>query len=540
MYRPDELRDALAQVEAELDRRRAEECRTNLLEFAKEFWPVIEQKMPFADNWHIHAIVDHLNAVTKGQLSKVIFNVPPGTSKSTFVSVLWPAWEFASEPATRVFGASYSEPLAIRDAALCRLIIGSEKYQRWYKATRIKRGSDQKTKYETTRGGWRLATTVNGQGTGQHPSRMIIDDPHNVKQSESDVERQQALDWFDGTLASRGVMHDCARIIIMQRLHEKDLTGHIMKSDNYKSWEHVIIPMEWEPREKRVYPVSSVGYKDPRTKEGELLWPAVFTKRKVAELKIELGEARSAGQLAQRPSPPGGNVYKVDQIRIWPADKPLPIFTYVLQSYDTAMTEDIDNNDPTALSTWGVFGYTEDTLYGKEPRTGVLLLEAWQEWLGYPALRKRMITDFKGEFGGDDKDPANRPRRVDRVLIENKASGISLVQDLRAKARVPVVPFNPGLNSKRARGEEAAPHMEAGNIWVLESSVEPGKLVKWARPFVSHLEVFPNGEYFDWADTFSQAVIYLTKTGHLTLPSVIDDPETEHDYQKDKRSNPYG
>lgn len=537
MYRTDELQAALIAVELELLRRRADECLGSLHTFAEEFWDVVEPRHPFIDNWHIGCYCEHLEALTAKKINKVIFNVPPGTSKSMFVSVLYPAWRFAKLASTRVFGASYAEPLALRDSALCRAVIGSDKFQKMF-PLRVRRGRDEQRKYETTAGGWRLTTTVNGRGTGEHPDIIIIDDPHNVKQSESDVERQQALDWYDGTLSSRGLMHDSERIIIMQRLHERDLTGHIMKSDNYKSWEHVILPMEYEA--SRSYPKSSLDIRDPRNKDGELLWPNVFTRKKVAELKLELGEYRTAGQLQQRPAPAGGGVFKTAGFRMWPTDKPLPIFTYILQSYDTAFTE-LEENDPTAMTAWGVFGYLEDTKHGKEPRTGAMLLECWEKWMDYPTLRQKMITDYKaGEYGGDDNDPGNKPRHVDRVLIEDKASGKSLVQDLRSLARVPVLPFNPGHSSKVARGHEASPHLEAGNMWLLESKVEKGKIIKWARPFVDHLEAFPNGEHFDYADTFTQAIIYLARTRHLTLPSVREEVDLEHDYHADKKVNPYG
>lgn len=536
MYRTEELAALATAVQQELDRREAARLKGSLKAFIEKFWSVVEPRIPFKFNWHLQVIIDHLEAITRGELDKVIFNVPPGTSKSTIVSVMWPAWEFALDPSNRVFGASYSEPLAIRDAALCRRILASEEYQRLFPDVVVRRGGDQKTKYETTSAGWRMATTVNGRGTGEHPTRIIIDDPHNVKQSESDVERQQALDWSDGTMASRGVMHSAATVIIMQRLHEKDLTGHIVSSEDYIGWVHVVIPMEFEVhREPMKRAQNPLRWKDPRTKEGELLWPEVFTQAKVNGLKRRLGEYRAAGQLQQRPSPPGGGIFKVKDFKLWPADKPLPIFTFIVQSYDTAFTDDNENNDPTACSTWGVFGYMDER---RQPRTGAMLLECWEEWLEYPDLRRRMIIDYRAEFGGDPEDPANRPRRPDRVLIEDKVTGKSLVQDLRKQARIPVVPYNPGKASKVARAHEAAPHLEAGNFWLMESNAEKGKIIKWARPFTHHLEVFPNGAHFDWADTFSQVTRYLAKTGHLTLDGVVEEPETERDYTK-KRRNPY-
>jgi hypothetical protein len=241
-------------VKAELLRRKAEVLKGSLWEFVKHFWPIIEPRKEFKDNWHIHVECDHLEALYRGEFRNLIFNVPPGTSKSSIVSVMFPAWCWTQDSGHRVFGASYSEPLAIRDAMLCRKIILSADYQLMFSDVRIKTGTDQKTHYELVSGGWRMATSVGGRGTGEHPDIKIIDDPHNVKQAESDVERQRALDWYDGTLASRGVIHDAMTILIMQRLHSVDLTGHIARSADYLEgdWVHVVIPMEAELQ--REYP----------------------------------------------------------------------------------------------------------------------------------------------------------------------------------------------------------------------------------------------------------------------------------------------
>lgn len=522
---------ALAAIDAELLERRGAELKANLYEFVQHFWRVIEPSKPFKANWHIEVICLHLEAVSRGSIKNLLINVPPGTSKSTIVSVMWPAWELASDKSLRYFGASYSEPLAIRDAMLCRAILLDEEYQAMFpEGPRIKKGADQKTNYEFEGGGWRMATSVGGRGTGMHPNRKIVDDPHNVKQSESDVQRQEALDWFDGTVSSRGVIHDAPTVVIMQRLHAIDLTGHIMRSGDYSTWCHIVIPMEYEA--DRVYPKTPLGFKDPRRKSGELLWPDVFTKAKVQNLKVKLGEYRAAGQLQQRPAPAGGGIIKVKHFQLWPNNKVLPDIHYIIQSYDTAFKEG-EENDPSGCEVWGMF-------YVGEVRNW-LLLDAWDEKLSFPDLKTRMMDDWKAKYGGVKGDPAHPSRKPDLLLVEDKASGQSILQELR-RANLPCKAYNPGNASKTERAHTASPVIEAGVLWVIESRIEPGKPISWARPVLQQCEDFPNGEHDEYVDTLTQFCIYVSHADLVTLPYVEADPVEEVDYVARKRSkrNPYG
>lgn len=517
----------------------AEECRRSLHLFVAEFWEEIEPVVPYEDNWHIEVICEHLMAVTRGAITNLLINVPPGTSKSTLVSVMWPAWEWATQPGLRYFGVSYDESLSIRDAELCKRIVQSEKYQRWYGSVggaAVKYGANQKRHYETTKGGWRLATTIGGRGTGQHPNRKIVDDPHNVKQSESDVQRQAALAYWDGTLSSRGLGLGAATVVIMQRLHEVDLTGHIMKSLSYKSgdWSHLVIPMEYEVA--RDYPTTKLGFKDPRKKEGALLWATLFSRVKVRNLESELGKYRAAGQLQQRPAPDGGGILDTKHFQLWSFNKPLPIVEYIVQSYDTAHKEKMEN-DPSACEVWGIFTVNLKTRL----KRCAILLDAWDERLGYPQLQKKVKGDWKAVYGGDKLDPMNKPRRADDLLIEEKSSGIPLIQDMR-ELNLPVRAYNPGNASKEQRAHLAAPLLEADCFYLIESRKEPGQPVSWARPLVKQCEQFPNGEHDDYVDCFTQATIWLKKSGQLEVDKVPDDEEEDHDYHKDRkqRGNPYG
>lgn len=501
----------LQAVKRERDRRKAE---SSLIEFTKQAWHIIEPGSAFVDNWHLHAVAEHLEAVSAGEIENLLINIPPGCMKSILVSVMWPAWEWIDKPDLRILGASYGEDLAVRDALKCRDIILSEWYQANWPHVAIKRGEDQKTKYALTGGGWRMASSVGGRATGEHPDRKLVDDPHNAKQAQSDAERKSALDWFDQTLSTRGVSRNAKTVVVMQRLHEKDVSGHILL--DLGGYEHLCLPMRYETGSHKK--ATSLGWQDPRSTEGSLLWPELFSEEKIKKLERSLGEYGSAGQLQQRPSPIGGGIIKTSHIQLWPASKPIPALLYLLQSYDTSFSADAtSDNDPTGCEVWGVF-------QDDKGNRGCLLIDAWTEHLGYPALRKQVIDDWKAIYGADPNNANVKGRRPDNIIIEAKASGQSLIQDLNA-ANIPVFGYNPGRADKVARAQMATPLLETDCFYVLESKVEPGKPVSWARPVIKNLADFPNVEHDEYTDCWSQAAIYLRDTGWLDLEFHEDEEE---------------
>lgn len=509
-----------------------EKARRSLHSFVQLYWNEVESN-PFVDNWHVQAVCEHLEAVTRGEINNLLINIPPGCAKSLLVSVMWPAWEWATTPTQKYFGASYSEALAVRDALKCRDIITSQRYAEAY-GVALRKDMAGKEHYGLTSGGWRLATSVGGRGTGLHPTRKIVDDPHTVGQAESEAERETAVQWFQQTLSSRGLGIGAATVVVMQRLHQKDVSGVIMDSEAYaKNWEHLCIPMEYETR--RVFKLGKLPSRDPRKEEGELLWPKLFDKSKVTTLKAALGSYGAAGQLQQRPSPAGGGILDIRNFNLWPANRDLPDFHFIVQSYDTAFTKQT-HNDPTACSSWGVFYQRDDD----KERACVMLLDAWSDHLAYPALRKKLLDDWKAEYGGIQGDPNHPSRRADTLLIEEKGSGQSIIQDLRI-ANVPVIPYNPGRADKIARAQTAAPLLESGCFYLLESKKEAGKAIRWARDFLEQLEQFPNGEHDDYADTFTQLAIYLRDAGFLTLRTIDLEGPIDVDYGslKKAKGNPY-
>lgn len=504
---------------------------TSLVDFVRAAWPIMEGGTDYRHNWHIDLISEHLEAVFRKEIDNLLMNVPPGCMKSLLTTVAFPVWCWTLDPTTRFLTASYGQDLSTRDALRSRYLIESPWFQElWGGFITLDAGQNQKTKYQNTDGGWRLATSVGGRGTGEHPDIKIVDDPHNVKEAESDSERQTALDWFDMTLASRGVSRNARTCVIMQRLHEFDLSGHIMEKDTFATeWEHICLPMRYEPNRY----TSTIG-KDPRedTKE-ELLWPSLFDEKKVSILSKSLGEYGTAGQLQQRPSPPGGGILKISHVQLWPSSRGIPAIEFILQSYDTAYKdpkkEGKTDPDPSACTTYGIFTAPDNL-------PAVLLLDAWTDQIPYPVLRSRVLRDWKATYGGDDK--TRKGRKADAILVEEKASGISLIQDLQL-ANVPVTAYNPGNADKVARAHLAAPLFELDRFYVLESTARPGQAISWAQPLITQMEKFPNAKHDDLVDTFTQAIIYIKNNRLIELPYFTADIDETVDYTK-KQVNPYG
>ena len=334
-------------VRKERERRAAS---ASLYEFVKQSWHVVEPGVKFVESWHIETICEHLEAVTQGDIRKLIINIPPRHSKSTIVSVIWPMWEWLAQPDEKFLCASYSGNLSIRDNLKARRLVQSPWYQeRWGHMFRLAGDQNAKQRFENDKTGYRLATSVGGTATGEGGSRLILDDPHSAQEAQSDAVRESALEWFVMVWSTR--LNDPkkdAMVTIMQRLHERDISGHTL--EDIGGWEHLMIPAEWDGVVRK----TSLGRYDPRKKEGQLICPERFGEKEITELKQLLGTYGTAGQLQQDPTPSEGGILKASFFNLWPHDEGLPPFEYVLQSYDCAFTEKT-TGDPTACTVWAVF-----------------------------------------------------------------------------------------------------------------------------------------------------------------------------------------
>lgn len=445
--------------------------------------------------WHLDAVAEHLEAVTYGQIRRLIVNVPPRTSKSSLTSVAWPAWSWAQKvderfplagPGGQFLFSSYAQTLAIRDSVKCRRLIQSPWYQdRWRKRFALADDQNAKVRFENSGGGYRLSTSVDGALTGEGGSIIVIDDPHNAMEAESDQVRQSTIEWWDTAMSTR--LNDPktgAYVVIMQRLHEEDLTGHILAKQH--GWEHLMIPMRYEAdRHCR----TSIGWTDPRTTEGELMCPERFDEDVVDRLEAALGPFNAAGQLQQRPEPKGGGIIRREWWREW-EDPQFPIMDYVVASLDTAYTEK-EENDPSALTIWGV--YTTD-----RGMPAVMLMTAWAERLQIHDLVTKVAASCK-RFN------------VDKLLIEGKASGISVNQELgrlhRGEGFVTQL-IDPKNMDKTARAYSVQHIFSEGQVWAPDRT--------WADLVIDQCASFPRGKHDDLVDTTTQALRFLRTQGMLT------------------------
>jgi predicted phage terminase large subunit-like protein len=491
--------------------------------FVKGAWHVIEPGKELHWNWHMTLVCLFLESFSRREFHRGVINIPPRTSKSIIVSVLFQIWIWIQTktdenpfvgPSHEFLCLSNEDGLALRDAVKARDLIESEWFQaRWGKRVIIPHGQSEKKMYKTSKNGHRNSKSLNGKLTGRGGDTICIDDPHDAEKALSEVSRGSDLASYSGKVTSR--LNDQVNggiLIIMQRLHELDLTGYVLKKDgswgpdNKYGWLKLCLPMEFvpdNPKKLPVNPAAVLGFIDKRTKKGELLDIVRFPVDVITKLKAALGSYRSSGQFQQEPSPDDGGILKKSWWKLWPEKRPFPQCVYIVQSYDTAFTakdHDINENEASgsisysARTTWGVF-YSEWT-----GRYCVMLIEAWREQCDYPTLRKEAKRAYLAQ-------------EPDAVLIEKKASGQSLIQDLR-KASIPVITTIPVLD-KIARAYSVQPVLESGLIYYPDR--------KWAEECVDDIGKFPNGASADWTDTATQAWERIRRNFLVSHPE--DNPE---------------
>ncbi len=480
-----------------------QQCRNSLSlhDFVRQAWSIIEDA-PFVDNPHIAAICDHLEAVSDGTIQNLLINVPPGCSKSLLCSVMWPCWEWTFAPEKRWFCASYDQQLSTRDSVKCRELIKSDWYQhRWGDLVRFVHDQNQKTYYKTSAGGYRLATSIGGHGTGEHPDRIVLDDPHNAMSAESAADRQAVIDWWTLTMSTRGRSRRARRVIIMQRLNELDLAGYVLA--NEKDWVHICLPMRFETDRM---PTTPLGFNDWRTVEGELLCPGLFSEESVQTIEHNLGSYGAAGQLQQRPAPKTGRFFDAhwfsrwttrgDYTILYPYNTPgqqkvIPIGdTFRFMTVDAAGTIKT-HSDYTAICVWCV------TRQGD-----LILLHCRRERMEVPEVRKvvrQLYRDWNVRWAG----------------IEFASQGIGIVQELQREPSLVIKSLSPmtlrdkkqgigGASDKVARNSVAQIQFENGKIFL------PQESSAWLRDVETELLEFRadmSHAHDDIVDNFGYAAI---------------------------------
>jgi len=495
-------------------------CEVSLEQFCRSAWKIIEPGTELKWNWHLSTVCGYLEAFHRREIEKrLIINIPPGTLKSILVSVMFPAWQWIKTPERRYLTVTNEQGLAVRDALRMKQIVSSEWFQsKW--PLEFQSDQNEKTLYANERRGFRQSQGITGATTGKRGDDLIIDDPIDAKHAFSDVIRNGVNNAYDQTLSTRlNDPNTSGVLLIMQRLHEGDLSGHLLKKTKTK-WTHLSIPMEYEnaPQFDAGKDIGRPDLNDPRKKKGELLFPERFNKSKIEGLKEDLGEYGSAGQFQQRPVPDGGGIIKSYWWRIWPNDKRMPSCEHIFLSYDTAFSEkDMKNSAFSAMTRWGVFWNEQRERYC------LIVLGRWFGRVGYDELRKN----------AKEWDRLYEP---DAHLIEKKATGISLLQDLRRALPSKIRSYCPGKGEdKISRGHSVSPMFEAGLIYAPDKHWVTNKEETGLIDFIAK---FPAGEppTADLFDTVTQACIYLRAGYWVRHP---DDKDFD-DAAPKKRESAYG
>lgn len=459
----------LATPDARIDIDR-ERSKRSLAAFVKRAWHVIEPSTPYVHGWVIDAICAHLEAVSRGEITRLLLNVPPGFSKSLLVGVFWPAWEWGplGKPQTRYMAASHEITLAIRDNRRMRLLVESDWFQaRWP----IKMAGDQnaKMRFENEATGFRLARSITSL-TGERASRLLIDDPHSTETAESETERETSVRVFRESATSRLTdPQTSAIVVVMQRLNEGDISGWIL--ENSPDYLHVMYPMRFEADRA----CKSSFYPDPRTVEGELIFPERFPLAVVERDERTMGQYAVASQFQQRPSPREGGLFKVDRIEIIEA---LPQIEKWVRAWDLAGTE------------------------GGGARTAGVLMGKRRDGKGYVIADVKLAQKSPGAVRTLIKETAALDKAEHgavkiRLPQDPGQAGKAQAQEFRILLDGYAATIKPVTGDKETRAEPYAVQVEGQRVFMLRGD--------WNDAYTGELRLFPAGKYADQVDASTDA-----------------------------------
>lgn len=448
--------------------------RTRLAAFTEKAFRTVDPGTRYLHNWHIDLVAEYLEACTRREITRLIINIPPRSLKSVSVSIAWPAWLLGKNPSERIIAASYSDRLALKHSVDCRLVLQSDWYRRIFPAVVLTGDQNEKSKFVTTARGQRFATSVGGSATGDGGNFLICDDPLNPLQAESKVMREAANAWFDQTFYSRlddkenGVI-----VVVMQRLHAADLTGHLLAKGG---WEHLCLPAVAETRT-----VHDFGRVKKTREAGELLHAEREGAAAIERAKRDMGSYAFAGQYQQRPAPAEGGIFKAHWFQRY--ERKQGAYLRIVQSWDTAIKAS-QINDPSCCTTWG------------ERHGGFDLLEVEVRRLEYPDLKARVLS----------KASAWQPSAI---LIEDKASGQQLLQDLRRESQLPIIAINPEAD-KITRAAACSAMIEAGRVYLPTQAA-------WLTDYETEMLEFPNAVHDDQVDSTTQFLNWMKHSAALQL-----------------------
>jgi predicted phage terminase large subunit-like protein len=511
----------------------AEEMRRSLKQFVVGAWKYVDPA-PYVDGWCVDAICEHLTALTSGQIRFLLINIPPRHSKSTICSVLWPVWGWLQNPAERFLSASYSLDLATRDNLKKRNLIDSQWFQERYVQdfrlatdnqsmmfTRerdfgLSQEQNAKRFFMNDKLGYQMATSVASSATGHGGSILIIDDAHAADEAHGSADRDAATRWFRETWSNR--MNDANKdkmMVIGQRIHEEDVSGIILSER--PDWVHLNLPAEFEPARKCF---TSIGWQDPRTQEGELLWPERFAKETLERYKRDLGSIGFSAQYQQSPVPSTGGTFQDAWKRYFEIDgehyilhtkygrrKPVPIRSCRNEAVCDLAVSEKEKADFFVIQVWAI-----------TPENECLLLHQVRGHFNNPDQQKRAIETYE------------RYALV-KFHVEKVAYQLAYIQQLRnyeikeeiepnvykvvKVVSIPVVPWTP-FRDKEVRASVAAVKMEAGDMYWLANA-----------PYLQELEpeifLFPKSKKKDQVDCHSMIADILSSPHGPAMWSVDSD-----------------
>ena len=463
-----------AKVQKLLEFDRVERCRESYLFFVQQMWPI------FISGKHHAIMADAFERVARGDLKRLIINMPPRHTKSEFASYLLPSWFLGKFPEKKIIQTAHTAELATGFGRKVRNLVSSENYQKVFD-TKLSSDSKAAGRWNTHLGGDYFAIGVGGAVTGKGADLLIIDDPHSEQEAKqgNPAVFDNVYEWFTSGPRQR-LQPGGAIIIVMTRWSKRDLTGQILKNagkDGVDQWEIIDFPA--------IMP------------SGTPLWPAFWSKTALEALKAELPVAKWEAQYQQNPTSEEGAIIKREQWSIWDKDTP-PQCEYIIQSWDTAFEKN-NRADYSACTTWGVFQHPNKQ---GDMRPNIILLDAFKQRMEFPELKKQALELWK------EWEP-------DTLIVEKRAAGAPLIYEMR-KMGIPLSEFTPGKgNDKISRVNAISDLFASGVVWCPET--------RWAEEVMDELASFPNGDHDDLVDSSSQALMRFRQGGFISIDS--DEPD---------------
>ena len=464
----DDLERAKIMMLLEYDR--IEKCKESFIYFASHMWP------GFISGKHHQIMANAFERVAKGELKRLIINMPPRHTKSEFASYLLPAWFLGKFPEKKIIQTAHTAELAVGFGRKVRNLVSSEAFSRVFETT-LSSDSKAAGRWNTGAGGDYFAIGVGGAVTGKGADLLIIDDPHSEQEAKqgNPAVFDGVYEWYTSGPRQR-LQPGGAIIIVMTRWSKRDLTGQILKNsekDGVNEWEVIEFPA--------ILP------------SGTPLWPGFWKKEELEAIKAEIPVSKWEAQYQQNPTSEGNAIIKRNQWRIWESDV-APQCDYIIQSWDTAF-EKSNRADYSACTTWGVFDHPDDK---GNLKTNIICLDAFKARMEFPELKQKAFEMYK------EWEP-------DTLIVEKKAAGAPLIYELR-QTGILLEEYTPSKGSdKIARVNAISDLFASGVVWCPET--------RWADELMEELAAFPNGDHDDLVDSTSQALLRFRRGGFIQIES---------------------